>query len=121
MSIQSQEIFIESIKGLDSELTDIGFSHLSTTKKGYATYIDYKSADNSIITFMYGPSDWDVEILIIKNGKKYALKDILQVPSITQWIKDNKFQEQTRNRIKDEVAWFVDLIRFIIKTRPLTD
>ena len=75
MSTQTQ-----SIKDIESELTDIGFSHLSTTKKGYATYVDYKSADNIQASFMFGPSDWHVELLLIKNGRKYELKDLLQIP-----------------------------------------
>lgn len=121
MSTEAQETFIQSLKNVEVELNDIGFLHTSTIKKGYATYIHYKMADNNMpILFMYGPSDWNVELSVTKNGRKYEFKDILQIPPILQWIMDNKFQRQTSNNIKNEVTWFIDLLRFIIKTQALT-
>jgi hypothetical protein len=120
MSTEAQEIFIQSLKNVEIKLNDIGFFHTSTIKKGYATYIHYKMVDNMQILFMYGPSDWHVELSLTKNGRKYEFKDILQIPSISQWIMDNKFQHQTSNSIKDEVTWLVDFVRFVIKTQALT-
>lgn len=120
MSRDAQETFIQSLKNIGLELNNIGFLHTSTIKKGYATYIQYERVDNMQILFMYGPSDWNVEMSITKNGRKYEFKDILQIPPIFQWIMDNKFQRQTINNIKDEVTWFVTLLRFIIKTQALT-
>ncbi len=116
MSTQTQESFIKSIKEVDTILTDIGLSHLSTTKKGYATFIEYKGSD-TLVLFMLGPSDWNVEILLELNEKKYAFKDLLQIPSIAQWTRDNKFVQKTNYRIKEEVFWFVDLLKFVFETR----
>ncbi len=121
MSTQTQDTFINSLKDIESDLSDIGITHLLTTKKGYATYVDYKSADNIHVSFIFGPSDWHVELVLRKNGIKYELKDLFQIPSIAEWIRCNKFQEQTGNRIKNEIAWFVDFLRFVIKTQPLTN
>jgi len=108
------------MKDIESELRDMGFSHLSTTKKGYATYVDYKSVENIQASFMFGPSEWHVEFVLIINGKKYELKDLLQIPIIAEWTR-SKSQEQTSNIIKDEIVWFVDLLRFVITTQPLTN
>jgi hypothetical protein len=69
---------------------------------------------------MFGPSDWNVEMLLTTKEKKYALKDLLQIPSIVQWTKDNKFQPKTNDRVKDELGWYVDLLTFVIKEKPWT-
>jgi len=121
MSTQTQDAFIKSIKDIETELTSIGFLHLSTTKKGHATYVDYKSADNTLVSFMFGPSDWNVEMLLTTKQKKYALKDLLEIPPIAQWTKDNKFQPRTNDKIKDELIWFADLLKFVITRKPWAD
>ena len=95
MSTKSQESFIKSIKDVENILSDIGLSHFSLTKKGYATYIKYKGKDETLVTFMFGPSDWNVEILLEKNKTKYAFKELLQNSSIAQWVRENKFQQKT--------------------------
>ncbi len=111
MSTQTQESFIQSVTGSETILTDIGFLHHSTERKGYATYIDYKR-DDTLISFMLGPSDWNVEISIFTNNRKYAFKDLLEIPSIAQWPASNKFEQTSKDRINDEVIWFMKFIRF---------
>ena len=65
---------------------------------------------------MFGPSDWHVEIIIKRNGRKYAFKDLLQIPSVVQWTKDNKYKQETSDRIiADEVGWFVNLLKFVFE------
>ena len=110
----SQESFIKAMNEMEKVLTDIGLSHLSTEKKGYATYIEYGGARDTQVTFMFGPSDWNVEIILARNGKTYTFKDLLQIPSVAQWTKDNKYKPETSNRIiADEIGWFVKLLRFV--------
>ena len=110
----SQELFIKAMNDMETVLTDSGLSHLSTEKKGYATYIDYRGTLDTQVTFMFGPSDWDVEIIIRRKGRKYAFKDLLQIPSVAQWTEDNKYKQKTSDRIiADEVAWFVRLLKFV--------
>lgn len=121
MSIQSQEAFIQAIKDIKSQLTDIGFSHLATTKKGYATYVDFRSADKTQISFMFGPSDWKVEILLTTDKKKYSFKNLLEIPLVVQWTRNNKFQLRTNGRVKEEVEWYVELLAFVIKEQPWTN
>ena len=118
MSIQLQDTFIKSIKDIETDLADIGFSYLTITEKGYATYVDFKLAENTKVSFMFGPSDWNVEILLTTEQKKYAFKDLLEIPSIAQWTKENKFQPGTNDRIKEEVIWFAELLKFVIKIKP---
>jgi len=110
----SQESFIKTMNDMETVLTDIGLSHLSTEEKGYATYIEYRSTPDTQVTFMFGPSDWNVEIIIKRNGRKYAFKDLLQIPSVAQWTKDNRYRQETSDRnIADEVGWFVKLLKFV--------
>ena len=116
MSTQSQALFIQSVKDVETALTNIGLSHLSTEKKGYATYIEYKGAHDTHVTFAFGPSDWDVDMVVERNGTKYAFKDLLQIPSVAQWIKDNQYKQETGKRIiADEVGWFVKLLKFVFE------
>ena len=49
----SQELFIKAMNDMETVLTDIGLSHLSTEKKGYATYIDYRGTLDTQVTFMF--------------------------------------------------------------------
>ena len=69
---------------------------------------------------MFGPSEWHVELILNSNEKTYEFKDLLQVPSIGKRTKDNKCQEKTSNRIRDEITWLLELQRFVIGTRALT-
>ena len=121
MSTQAQEAFIKSIKDMEPELVDIGFSLHSLDKKGFATYIQYKSKENIQALFMFGPSDWHVELSLTKNERKYELKDLFQIPLIVQWQKENSFRHDSNDRIKEEVTWFVSLLKFIIRTHLLTN
>lgn len=121
MSNMAQESFIKSIKDVKKILSDIRLLHFSTTKKGYATLIYYKGKDDTLVTFMLGPSDWNVEILLETDETKYAFKEILQISSIAYWTRGNKFQQKTNDRIRDEVIWFVELLRFVFTMRPWTN
>ncbi len=115
--LSAQESFIKTMNDMENVLTNIGLSHLSTEKKGYATYIKYRGPRDTEVTFMYGPSDWDVEIRIKRNWRNwrtYAFKDLLQIPSVAQWTEDNKYKQETSDRIiADEVDWFVKLLKFV--------
>ena len=72
MSKQAKESFIKFIKDVEKNLSDIGLLHFSTTKKGYATLIYYKGKNDTLVTFMFGRSDWKVEILLETNETKDA-------------------------------------------------
>ena len=117
MSTQSQNNFIESTKKVQTRLAEIGFIYQSTINKGYATYIDFILADKSQLTFMYGPSDWNVEILLNTKKKSYAFKDLMEIPSVAHWVKANQFKSRTNNRVRDELDWFVELITFVVKEK----
>ena len=70
---------------------------------------------------MFGRSDWKVEILLETNEIMYAFKDLLQISSIAYWTRENKFQQKTNDRIRDEVIWFVEFLRFVFTMRPWTN
>jgi hypothetical protein len=62
---------------------------------------------------MFGPSDWDVEILII-GSRKYAFKDLLQISSIHHSASSNRYEQRSKRIIKDEVIWFFKLLQFAL-------
>lgn len=113
MSTETQESFIKSVKDVETTLIDMGFVHYSTTKKGYATYIDFKQNDKQI-SFMLGPSDWHVDISLLTTKRKYEFKDLLAIPSIARWTATNKFEQKSKDTHRDEVEWFVKFIRFAL-------
>jgi hypothetical protein len=121
MSTDAQNRFISALKDHEKELAEIGFSHLLTDKKGYATYITYKATSNIQVLFMYGPPDWHIEFTLTINGTKYEFKDLLQNSAITQWTRDNSLELQRNDLLTEEVNWFVNLLSFIITAQPLTD
>ncbi|OYU96905.1 MAG: hypothetical protein CFE21_01055 [Bacteroidetes bacterium B1(2017)] len=111
MSIQTQISFIEAVINSGYILTDIGFMHLSTKKKGFATYISYER-NSTLISIWLGPSDWNVETSILSKKRKYEFKDLLEIPSILQWTANNKFLKSSNDRIYDEVIWHMKFITY---------
>lgn len=105
------EEFLAGIKEIESVLFLLQFSLHSFEEKGPAYFIKYKKGC-SIIEFLFGPSDWDVEIIVFTSTGKFALRDLLQFPAIAKWVNDNRYQQQNGRNIKDELRWALELIQF---------
>lgn len=113
MKSDSQQLFLQAINEVEEILLLIGFKRVFLEKKGYATFIHYKRND-VLVEFMFGPSDWDVEMLIYTSKGKYAFKDLLEIPKISEWVNSNKYKQTNGRSIKDEIAWFIDLLKFAL-------
>ena len=91
------EIFLESIEEIEKLLIDFQFKSKPFDKSGLALFVAYEKG-NTLVEFLFGPSDWDVEMIIITSKGRFAFRDLLEIPSILKWVKDNRYrQENDRN------------------------
>jgi hypothetical protein len=104
------EEFLVGIKEIESILFLLNFYPYSFEEKGPAYFIKYKRG-GSIVEFLFGPSDWDIEIIIFTSKGKFAFKDLLQIPTIAEWVNNNKYKEVNGRNIKNELLWAVELLK----------
>ncbi len=104
--------FLISIKEIEPLLLKLEFHPHSYFEKGLAYYIEYKSKISStIIEFLFGPSDWNVEMIIYSTKGKFAFKDLLNVSEINKWVYDNIYNEENGRNIKNELLWSIELLK----------
>jgi hypothetical protein len=77
------EPFLDAIIEVEALLSIMLFRKKSFQEKGFAYFIEYKR-NETIVLFLFGPSDWDVEMIINTPKKKYAFKDLLQILEISK-------------------------------------
>lgn len=103
--------FLIGVRVIEPDLESLGFAQHDFEHKGYASYVYYKRRD-TVVEFIYGPSDWDVEMLITTPTRKLALKDLLQIPAIADWFANNRYKSANGRNAADELHWFVELLKF---------
>ena len=104
------EEFLAGIKEIENILFLLHFYPYSFEEKGTAYFIKYKKG-NSIVEFLFGPSDWDVEIIIFTSKGKFAFKDLLQIPTIAEWVNNNRYKQDNGRNVKNELLWAIELLR----------
>ena len=119
MSLNTQNLFIESVKKIENKLNELNLYHSSTIKKGFATYIAYETLTKTKVEFIYGPADWAIDIVLSKDDKVYGFKDLLKIPVVFQWANGNKINYGKNSKLDDELTWFVNLLCMIFKTHAL--
>ncbi|MGZ3750091.1 MAG: hypothetical protein ACXVB0_25170 [Mucilaginibacter sp.] len=105
--------FLAGIKEVENILIRLHFYVYSFNENGAAYYIKYKK-DDIIVEFLFGPSGWDVEMIILSNKGKLAFKDLLQIPSIALWVKNNRYRPVDGRNIKNELLWYVELFKIAL-------
>jgi len=105
------EEFLEGIKEIENILFLLHFYLYSFEEKGPAYFIKYKRG-NSVVEFLFGPSDFDVEIIISTSKGKFAFKDLLQIPSVAEWVNNNKYKQENGRNVKNELLWALELLKF---------
>ena len=103
------EDFLEGIQEIEKNFLDFMFLPFSFEKKGFAYYIQHKRGKTTV-EFLFGPSDWDVEIIIFTSKGKFAFKDLLQIPVIAKWVNDNIFKQENGRNVKKELQWCLELL-----------
>jgi len=102
--------FLQGIKNIEPELNQLGFKAGSVEKKGVAYFIEY-GRRNVAIEFMFGPADWDVEIFIRTQERKFAFKDLLEIPTISDWVADHRYTRQNGRSVEAELHWYMELLK----------
>ncbi len=105
------EEFLDALKKNEHVLLNMSFKPFSFEKKGFAYYVQYKK-DNCLTEFLFGPSDYQIEMIVYTSKGKFAFKELLQIPEIAAWVNKNQYIEKDRRDLKREIAWFVDLLDF---------
>jgi hypothetical protein len=48
-------------------------------------------------------------MIIYTSSKKYAFKDLMEIPSVYKWVNDNRYTDGNKKSIKRELLWFIGL------------
>ena len=107
--------FLEAITEIEPTLSSLLFVKSSYLKKGYAHFVEFTNKELKV-EFIYGPSDYDIEMFITISKNKMAFKDLLEIPLVAKWVEENRYIPQNGPRnIKDELLWFIKLLEFFLK------
>jgi len=105
------EEFLNGLIEIELILSLMLFKKKSFQEKGFAYFVEYKK-NETIVSFLFGPSDWDVEMIVNTYKRKYAFKDLLQIQEILKWVNENRYKQIGERDIKNELFWFVELLKF---------
>jgi len=110
--------FLKALYEIEIVLFTLHFTLHSFFEKGLAYYVEYRKENNTRIEFLFGPSDWDIEMIVYTSKGKFAFKDLLNIPEISRWVNNNKYQQEGERNVKNELLWFIKLLKFSL---PIVD
>lgn len=105
------EEFLNGLIEIEPALSLMFFKRKSFEEKGYAYFVEYQKKDTMLL-FLFGPSDWGIEMIVNTSKGKYAARDLLQIKEILKWVNENKYKQEGERNIKKELLWFVELLKF---------
>ena len=103
--------FLNALNEIEIRLFDLSFKKHSFLEKGFACYIDYKKENGTQLAFLFGPSDWGIEIILYASESKFALKDLFAIPEVNNWVNKNRYKQENGRNLKKELEWYVDLLK----------
>lgn len=103
--------FLKALNEIEIVLLTFFFKRHSFFEKGLAYYIEYRKQNNTRVEFLFGPSDWDIEMIIYTSKGKFAFKDLLGIPEINKWVNDNRYKQENGRNVKNELLWFIELLK----------
>ena len=105
------EEFLKALSEVDLKLSKLFFTRYSFQEKGFAFYIEYRKENNARVEFLFGPSDWEIQMIIYSSKGKFAFKDLLAISDITRWVNNNRYNQDGGRNLKNELFWFVELLK----------
>ena len=106
------EEFLKALDEIDIMLLSLFLKKYTLFKKGLACYIEYRKENNNTrVEFLFGPSDWSIEMIIYTSKGKFAFKDLLGIPDINNGVNNKRYKQDNDRNIKNELEWFVDLVK----------
>ena len=103
--------FLKALNEIEIVLITLLFKRHSFIEKGLAYYIEYRNKNNTSVEFLFGPSEWGIEMIIFTSKGKFAFKDLLSIPEISSWVNNNKYKQESNRNIKKELEWYIDLLK----------
>lgn len=103
--------FLEALNEIEIVLLTLFFKRHSFFEKGLAYYVDYIKLNNTRVEFLFGPSDWAIEMIIYTAKGKFAFKDLLSISEINRWVNDNRYKQGNGRNVKNELFWYVELLK----------
>ena len=105
------EEFFKALNEIEITLLSLLLKRHSFFEKGLSYFVEYRKENNTRVEFLFGPSNWDIEMLIYTSKGKFAFKDLLSISEINKWVSENKYKQENGRNIKNELQWFVDLLK----------
>lgn len=103
--------FLKAHIEIETLLQALFFKRNSFFESGLAYYIQYIKQNYTSIEFLFGPSDWDIEMIIYTSKGKFAFKDLLSISEINRWVSDNRYKQESGRNMKNELLWYVELLK----------
>lgn len=103
--------FLTAQNEIEVVLKTLFFNRHSFIEKGQAYYIEFIKNNGTKLEFLFGPSDWDVEMIIVSSKGKFAFKDLLDIPEINSWVNSNQYRQDGLRNLKNELLWFIELLK----------
>jgi len=105
------EELLKALKEIEIVLLILHFKRHSFFEKGLAYYVEYRKENNTRVEFLFGPADWNIEMIIYTSKGKFSFKDLLNIPEINRWVNDNRYKQENGRNVKNELLWFVELLK----------
>ncbi|MEZ5422539.1 MAG: hypothetical protein R2682_05520 [Pyrinomonadaceae bacterium] len=103
--------FLTGVKEIEGDLLSLGLSLNSSYTVSEGLFCEFGNGRTKA-EFLFGPSDWDVEMIIYTPKGKFAFRDLLQIPVISKWVRGNKYAGQNGRNISSELHWYFSLLKF---------
>lgn len=105
--------FLQAINLSEIKLKVMGFNKHSVVEKGLAFYIEF-NRDDCKVEFLFGPVEFEIEMIIYTPKGKFAFRDLLQISPILEWVNKNRYIPKNNRMINDELFWFIELLEVSI-------
>lgn len=105
------EEFLQALKEAEVVLLRLLFKKHSFFEKGLAYYIEFRKENSTRVEFLFGPSEWNIEMIIYTSKGKFAFKDLLNISEVNRWANDNRYKQENGRSIKNELFWFIELLK----------
>ena len=113
MESTSTEEFLRSIVTIEPSLLGMGFRRYTFDDEGPVYFVTFEK-NQTRVEFLFGPPEWNVEMIIYTSKGKFAFEHLLSIPAVTRWVNENRYRQKNGKSICDEMRWFIELLRFAL-------
>ena len=110
MSIVSEESIARHLNEMNKAQASLeagGFEKLSVRREGFLCISKFINGP-AVVTFLFGPPEWHVEIKVETPDRNLSAKDLIVHPEIKTWIDGPGNQKESAD--KSEELWWAELI-----------